>query len=159
MRRTPSPRLLLVAGVSAAASYAVLTFAESRGASVLAPPLLAGLVLLAIGAVVVALGWNVRQYTRGDRPDVDAIVAARTVVLATAAAYTGALLTGWYGAHVLVALPDLAIESRRGVAVGAGVTLVCAVVLAVVGLVVERWCEVRRDDDDPPGADAAGSPV
>lgn len=162
MRRTPWTRLVLVALVATAASYAVLLFVESRGLALVGPPWLSGALLLVIAAVVGVLGWNVRQYTRGERPDVDPILAARTVVLATASAHTGAVLVGWYTAHVLVVLPDLDVESRRGVALAALVVLGCAVVLAVVGLVVERWCEVRRDDDDPPGgADAAasGSPV
>lgn len=158
MRRTPWPRLLLTAGVTAVLAWAGLAFAESRGASVLPLPWVSGLVVLLIAGFVGALGWNVRQYTKGDRPDLDAITAARTVVLATASAYTGALLSGWYLGHLLLALPDLAIDSRRDLALSAVVTAGCAVVLAVVGLVVERWCEVSEDDDeDPPGGDAATS--
>src|SRR5690606_11470201 len=103
------------------------------------------------------MGWNVRQYRAGKRPGLDPLVAARTVVLATASAYTGSLLAGWYGAHVVLVLGDLAIEGRRAVAVSGGFALLAAVALVVAGLVVERWCEIRADeDDDDPGA--AGSP-
>jgi hypothetical protein len=105
----------------------------------------------------------VRQYVRGRRPELDVLLAARTVVLASASAYTGALLFGWYAAQVLVVVTagDLDIAGRRDVAVTAGISAVAAVVLAVVGLLAERWCEVPppEDDDDPggPGASAAGS--
>src|SRR5665811_1857646 len=91
MRRTPRTRLLLVAVVTAAAAAAVLRLAESRGATLLPVPTFAWLVVLLIAAVVAVLAWTVRQYTRGKRPEIDLIMAARTVVLATASAYTGAL--------------------------------------------------------------------
>lgn len=161
MRRTPWTRLLLVAVAAAAAGVAVLRIAESQGATLLPVPVLACAVVLLIAAVVLALGWAVRQYTHGKRPGLDPLLAARTVVLATAGGYTGAVLTGWYAAQVIVVLGDLHIDARRDVATSAGTALLCAVALAVVGLVVERWCEVRPHDDDdvPPGSAASGSPV
>ena len=155
MRRTPWSRLLLVAVVTAAAAAAVLRLAESRGATLLPVPTFAWLVVLLIAAVVAVLAWTVRQYARGKRPEIDLIMAARTVVLATASAYTGALLTGWYAAQVLVTLGDLQLAPRRDVAISAGVATVAALVLAVVGLVAERWCEVPPPDDDEGGAAAA----
>lgn len=162
MRRTPVARLLLVAALSTAVAAAGLRIAESRGVSILPIPALAWLVILLIAAVVGGLGWNVRQYTRGKRPGLDVLVAARTVVLATASTYTGALLTGWYAAQILVTLGDLQIESRRDVAVSAVIAVGAAIVLAIVGVVVERWCEVRPpdEDDDGPGSTAVtGSPA
>jgi len=155
MRRTPWTRLLLVAVVTAAVAAAVLRLAESRGATLLPVPAFAWLVVLLIAAVVAVLAWTVRQYARGKRPEIDLIMAARTVVLATASAYTGALLTGWYMAQVLVTLGDLQLAPRREVAISAGVATVAALVLAVVGLVAERWCEVPPPDDDEGGAAAA----
>lgn len=162
MRRTPLSRLVGVAVLSAAVATAGLRIAESRGATLLPVPALAWLLVLLIAAIVIGLGWNVRQYTRGKRPGLDVLIAARTVVLATASGYTGALLMGWYAAQVLVTLGDLQIDSRRDVAVSATVAAVAAVVLAVVGVVVERWCEVRPpdDDEDGPGSRAvSGSPA
>jgi hypothetical protein len=156
MRRTPWSRLVLVAVVTVAACAAILRVAESRGATLLPVPALAWAVVLVIAAVVGILAWNVRQYTRGKRPGLDMILAARTVVLATAAGYTGALLTGWYAAHVLVTIGDLG--TRRDIAVSAGIAAVAAAVLAVVGQLAERWCEVPPpDDDDKGGAAASGS--
>lgn len=157
MTRTPWRRLLLVAVVSAAVSAGVLRIAESRGATVLPVPFLSSLVVLLIGAVVVSLGWAVRQYTRGKRPALDPLLAARTVVLATASAYTGALLSGWYAGHVLLVLGDLSIDARRSVAISAVVALLCTIALVVVGLVVERWCEVPPPEDDGPAGSASAT--
>jgi hypothetical protein len=160
MRRTPVPRLLAVAVLSAAVAAAGLRIAESRGAALLPIPALAWLVILLIAAVVLGLGWNVRQYSRGKRPGLDVLIAARTVVLATASAYTGALVAGWYAAQILITIGDLQIESRRDIALSAAIAVGAAIALTVVGLVVERWCEVRppEEDDAGPGS-AAGSPA
>lgn len=157
MRRTPWPRVVGVAAVATLVALGGLRLAETRGATLLPVPLLSSLVVGVIAVVVLVLGWNVRQYARGRRPGFDPLVAARTVVLATASAYTGALLTGWYGAHALVVLGDLDIPARRDVALSTLPALVCTVALAVVGLVVERWCEVRGGDDETGDGAATGS--
>jgi hypothetical protein len=160
MRRTPAARVVAVALVALAVAYAALRVVESRGGTLLPVPPVAWLVVLLIAAVVGVLGWNVRQYARGKRPGFDVLLAARTVVLATASAYTGALLVGWYAAQVLVVVGDLDVAGRRDVAITAGVATLAAAALSVVGLVVERWCEVPppdEDDDGPAGAPATGS--
>lgn len=160
MGRTSWSRLLATAVVSTAVSFTLLRLSETRGGTVLPVPLLSCVVVLLIAAVVASLGWSVRQYTRGKRPGMDVLVAARTVVLAKASAYTGALLTGWYAGHALLALGDLQIEARRDLAVSGAVAVVCTLLLTVVGLVVERWCEVPGDDEDergPGGSTAQGT--
>lgn len=151
MRRTPWTRLLLVAALATVPSYAVLRLAEGRGVTVLPPPLLAAGVLAVIALGVLVAGRAVRQYAEGRKPGLDPLAAARTVVLATASCYTGAVLSGWYAGHVLVVIGDLEIAARRDVATSAVLCLVAAVVLAVVGLVVERWCVVPPPDDEGPG--------
>ena len=156
MRRTPWPRLVGIALLATLVALAVLRIAESAGFVARPVPLLAPVAVALIAVGVLAAGWNVRQYTRGKRPGLDPIVAARTVVLATAACYTGALLTGWYGAQAIAVLGDWAIAGRREIVISAGIGLVAAVLLAVVGGVVERWCEVRPPDDD---AQAGRAPV
>ena len=164
MQRTPWPRLGLIAVVATNLSWLALRVAEAQGGPPPPVPLLSCLVVLLIAGVVGGLGWRVRQYLNGRRPGLDPLLAARTVVLATASAYTGALLTGWYAGQVLLVLGDLQIEARREIAVAAGAAAVCTVVLTVVGVVVERWCEVPPPEDDGeragPGARApSGSPV
>lgn len=155
MRRTPVLRVVAIAVLATAVAAAVLRIVESRGGTLLPVPALAWVVIGVIAAVVGALGWNVRQYTTGRRPELDMLMAARTVVLASASAYTGALLTGWYAAQVLVVAGDFELAARRDVAISAAIAVVAAVVLAVVGLVVERWCEIPPPDDDEGGAPAA----
>lgn len=74
--------------------------------------------------------------------------AARSLVLAQAAALTGAGLLGWYAAQALTILPDIDVDSQR-----ARFTLLlghsaAAVVLVVSGLLAQRMC--RLDDDQRP---------
>jgi len=164
MRRTPKARLAGVGLVSTLLAFVALRVVEGRGGTLLPVPPIAWVAVLVIGTVVGGLAWNVRQYARGKRPGFDVLLAARTVVLASASAYTGALLFGWYAAQVLVvvAAGDLDIAGRRDVAVTAGIAAAAAVLLVVVALVAERWCEVPPPEDDEdgpggPGASAAGS--
>jgi hypothetical protein len=150
MTRTRWQTLLATAGVSAAVSWTVLRLFERHSASMPPTSWLVCLVLLATSGLVFSLGWAVRQGTNGKGPKVEPVRAVRTVVLAKASCYTGSLLLGWYVAQVLLVIGDLANEPRRERAVTAGVAAICALVLAVVGLVVERFCQVP-----PPSVAAA----
>lgn len=109
------------------------------------------MVLLAAG--LAGAGWQVRKLRDG-RSDgrVTALSAARTLVLAQAAALTGSVLVGWYAANVLVLLPDADVASQRTRLLPFVVHAIVALGLAAAGMVVQLWCRVRpRDgeDDDP----------
>ena len=98
-------------------------------------------VLVLIAGIVLWLGLAVRAYQRGDTPDLDPIRAARTAALAKAASFAGSLLSGWYGAQVLCS-PRTSRTSPCAVALSAGAATLAAVVLAVVGMIVERFCRL-----------------
>ena len=138
--------ITLVVGVLAALTT---TWVDRQGPGMphVAWPVVA--VELLIAAVVFSMGWAVRQFLRGKRPSLDPIRAARTAVLAKAACYTGALLTGWYGGQMAAHLLDLSVPGSAGRAGAAAIAAGGAVVLGVVGLVVEWFCRVPppRDDD------------
>jgi len=153
MRRTSVGTLLLVALVTAVVGWLVVRAVEGRGSYLPTVPWVVDVAILALAGGVLWAGWTVRSYQKGRRPNLDAIRAARTFVLAKAAALTGALLIGWYGAQVLVALPDLAIEARRDRAIAAGIAVLCAVVLAVAGLVAERFCQLPPPSDEKEARD------
>ena len=144
--------LLLTAVGVAVATWIVLHSLDQRGTPPPNVPWLVVVVELGIAVVVFVLGWHVRQYLQGKRPNLDALRAARTVVLAKASCYTGALLAGWYGGHVLALLTGTDEPGNGGRAVSAGVAMAGGVVLTVVGLVVERFCRIPPPEA---GADAA----
>ena len=138
--------------VAIAAGVAALTWFGARalvhhGGQVPEVGWLVLVVELLIAAVVFALGWTVRQYQHGRRPDLDPVRAARTAMLAKAACYTGALLLGWYGGQGLFLVSDLVVPGNGWRAVAAGLAAVGALALAVVGLVVERFCRIPPPPD------------
>ena len=121
------------------------------------PPLpwtaVVGMICLAV-AVLLA-GLPVRRWKRGERDRVlDPLYAARIVVLAKAAAYGGAALTGWYASQALVVLPDVIGARAVHLALAVGGTA-AAVSIVVSGFIVQRWCRVRSDDDDEKHGDSS----
>jgi hypothetical protein len=143
----------------ALAGWAGLSLWSSTGHELPMLPWSAPGVVLLLSVAVLVMGWPVRRWTRGTRAaPLDPLRAARTVVLAKAAQWAGALLAGWYVAQVLTVLPTLDVEPRRGVLLRAAVSGGSSLVLWLVGALVERWCRVdrRRDDDgNAPGSSAA----
>jgi Protein of unknown function (DUF3180) len=113
------------------------------------PPLswVAVLVVVALVLVVIAAGLPVRSWTHGQRDRaLDPLVAARTAVLAKAAAYGGALIVGWYLSQAILVLPDLVGVRRQRFTI-ALVAAALAVALSVAGFVVQRWCRLPPEDD------------
>lgn len=156
MRPTRTRTLvLLAAGVALVTWVGLRSWSRSGHELPMLPWSTAGVMALLAVAVLVA-GWPVRRWTRGHRTEpLDPLRAARTVVLAKAAQYAGALLTGWYAGQVLVILPSIDVDPRRDMMVRGLVSVAAAVLVWVVGWLVERFCRVdRRDDDEPPSSDA-----
>lgn len=108
------------------------------------------LAILALAAFILYLGWGVRAYQKGNKPSLDPIRAARTFLLAKSAALTGAILLGRYLAAVLATVGDLDITAQRDRAVAAAIGAGCALTLGVVGLVVERFCQLPPPSDEEP---------
>lgn len=146
--------LLLTCLVVGVAAWSGLRLLEAGGGTPLPLPWTATAGMLVIAVAVVLAGWPVRRWTRGDRTrHLDALRAARTLVLARASAYSGSALAGFYAAQAVLVLPDLDVEVRRDRLWMALVAVGGAVVMVVAGLVVERWCRLPGGDDDDPGAD------
>lgn len=77
---------------------------------------LSSVLLLAMAALVIAAGLPVRRFLRGEaRKSLNPVRAARTLVLAQAAALTGAGLLGWYAAQAALAVADLTLPGYRSV--------------------------------------------
>jgi len=153
-RRGPLvPTLLVLVGLGAAVSWIVLRLWTTTGHT-LAMASWPGLLLLGVMALGVYLaGLPVRRSLRGTaatplRP----LHAARVLVLAQAAALSGAAVVGWYAAQLLLVLPDVDVESQRGRLLPLGALCAGGVLLACSGLLVQRMCRLGDDqlglDDD-----------
>lgn len=110
--------------------------------------------LVLMSAALLAAGWDIRRYLKGDvsrRPS--PIRARRTVVAAQASALAGAVVAGYYASLVVLLLPDADVASIRDVLYRTLALTGGAVLLAVAGLVTQAWCRIPHDhDDDEPGA-------
>jgi hypothetical protein len=138
----------------AAVGALLLRALEGQGVYLPAVGWVEDVAIIVLAGLIFRAGWAVRAYQNGDKPDLDPLRAARTFVLAKAGALTGALLTGRYLAEVLVLLGQLDVEARRDRAIAAAIAAVCSIVLTVVGLVAEKFCELPPPSD---GAEPAGS--
>ncbi len=97
---------------------------------------------------------------RATKP-VNPLYAARILLLAQAAALSGAVSLGWYAAQILLLLPDADVESLQQRMVTLGALGVGAVLLAAAGLRVQRMCRLddrpdRRDEDEDDERDSGG---
>ncbi|GAB2471722.1 DUF3180 domain-containing protein [Xylanimonas ulmi] len=148
MRRTPIRLLILTAAGVTLLGMLLLRVLDAQGVRVPRVAWVEYVAVLTLAVLIFWLGWAVRSYQKGSKPDLDPVRAARTFVLAKAGALTGAILVGRYLAAALDVVGDIQIESQRDRAIAAGVAVLCSVVLVVVGLVVEKFCELPPPDDD-----------
>ena len=141
--------LVLVAAAAGLVSFGVFVLITRSGELVPRPPLLAGVLLVVMAGLVLWLARPVRRYLQGRATTpLDPVQAARTVVLAQAAALTGSAATGWYAGQLAVVLTDLSLVANRSRILPLFLLLVAGVVLATAGLVAQRWCRVDPRDED-----------
>ena len=131
-------------------AWLVMRWVEGNSRSVPDPGWIGAAAMLFLGGGILVAGWQVRKFRDGvSGATMTPLRAARTLVLGQAAALTGAALTGWYSALLLVLLPDADIESQRSRMWPFVLHALVAVALAVAGLLVQRWCRIRpRDEGD-----------
>ena len=116
-------------------------------------PLTGLLTMGVIVALTLILGVRVLRWRNGKKKRMlNPILAAWTLVLAQACAYTGTVLLGW---HAGIFLDQLRLWSVRSGQSITWETLSMAgggLVMVVVGLVVERFCRIPPEDGDAEGS-------
>jgi len=151
--RGVSTRLVLLLGLAVTAiAYPGLRVWAGQGHEL--PPASWGAVIVLVfmaGGVFFA-GLPIRRFLRGQaKKPLNPMRAMRTLVLAQAAALTGALVAGWYLAQVVVLFPNLDIDSVRAVAVRLGALSAAAVLMSIAGLVAQAMCRIDRGDESDLG--------
>jgi Protein of unknown function (DUF3180) len=151
--RGVSTRFLLLLGlVVTVFTYLGLRVWNGQGGALPQTSWGALIVLVFMAGGVFFAGLPVRRFLRGQaKRTLNPMRAVRTLVLAQAAALTGALVTGWYLAQVLGLLPEFDIASRRSVAIRLAALAAGGVLMAIVGLVVQAMCRLDGDHRDPDG--------
>lgn len=141
--------LVLVVLVAGVLGYVVLRLVVANGTGLPAVGWMSSVVLFFIAGGILAAGLPIKRLQDGrpgPRP-VGMLRAARTVVLAQASALTGAAVMGWYAAQGVILLGDADMPSVRDRLWPVAATVLAGLLLAICGLVVQRWC--RIDDSDP----------
>ena len=149
-----NPFLLIVVGLILAVAGWFATVMTTRYG--LATPVLPQTGLVTMGVIVVltlVLGIRVLRWRNGNKKKMlNPILAAWTLVLAQACAYTGAVLLGWHTGIFLDLLRLWNLRSDQGITwmalsmAGGGLAMI------IVGLVVERFCRIPPEDGDADGA-------
>lgn len=148
-------RLVLVVGlVVTAFGYLGLRLWTGQGRGVPEPSWGALVVLVFMACGVFFAGLPVRRFLRGRaKKTLNPMRAMRTLVLAQAAALTGALVAGWYLAQALVLLPDFDIDSRRTLAVRLAALAAGGALMVVAGLLAQAMCRVDKVDEEDDSKD------
>lgn len=118
-------------------------------------------VITLAAVIVLELFLGIRVLKDRQRPVADRmnpVAAARTLVLAQAGTYAGAVIGGWHAGMLVHRVPQAGFGSD--VVTEATVQVIAALVLVVVGFVVEQWCRIPPEDTghngrngkNPPGA-------
>ncbi len=108
--------------------------------------------LITMGVIVVltlVLGIRVLRWRNGNKKKMlNPILAAWTLVLAQACAYTGSVLLGWHAGIFIDQLRLWNLRSDQALAWQAVAMAGGGLVMIVVGLMVERFCRVPPEDGD-----------
>lgn len=135
--------VVLLAAVGWLAS--VLTTRYSMATPVLPP---SGLVTMGFIAVLtMVMGVRVLRWRNGKKKKMlNPILAAWTLVLAQACAYTGTVLLGWHVGIVIEQLRLWSFRSDQGILWLALIMGGGGLIMTIVGLVVERFCRIPPED-------------
>lgn len=142
-------RLTLVGVSTLGLGWLVTRAMVGAGATPASVPWTVHVVAVAAAAVALWLGWQVRAYLKGNKPDLDGLRAARTAVYAQACAYVGAILIGAYGGYAIGLADMWGHDPRREVIVSALLASASALVLLTAGVIAENWCRNDRGSNDP----------
>jgi len=141
--------LLAIAVVLAAAGWFATVMA---GRYSLATPVLPLTGLLTMGVIValtLVLGIRVLRWRNGKKKKIlNPILAAWTLVLAQACAYTGTVLLGWHAGIIMEQLRLWNLRSNHDITWQALALAGGGLIMVVVGLVVERFCRIPPEDGD-----------
>ena len=141
--------VLAVVVVVTGLSWIVLRWWTDSGHSLPGPSWGSAVLLAFMSVGIYVAGLPVRRWQRGEATkQLSMVRALRTLVLAQAAALTGAMVTGWYAAQVLLRLPDIDVASVRADVLRTLVLVAAGVLLTVAGMLAQRMCRVDQDRED-----------
>ncbi|MBP3035765.1 DUF3180 domain-containing protein [Arthrobacter sp. zg-ZUI100] len=149
--------LALIAVAAGVAGWLVNDWATRNSLPAPALSVYGLLTVLLIAGTTLFLGLRVRRWQQGNRDrELDPIAAARTLVLAQANAYAGALLLGWHAGIFLDQLPLWALRPGHTATWAALAMIAGGVLMISIGLLVQRFCRLPPDDFNGNGGNTGG---
>jgi len=146
--------LVGVALVVGALSWMGWSVYLSRGNLLPPSTWISSIILVVTAALVFAAGLPVRRFLQGRATrTLSPLRAARTLVLAQAAALTGAGVLGFYTAQVVLLVPDIDLLSYRTLFWRLLALCASALLLSAAGMATQRMCRIEPSDEDREGWD------
>lgn len=157
MKRTGPGILIIAAVLGTGAGFLVNQLLTALGRPTFTPAVTLPILLVLLGAFVIALAIPIRRATHGVvGAPINPFRALRTAMLAKASSIVGAGLGG-FGVGLALFLVTRPVSPSLGSLGAIIATAVGGAILIGAGLVAEHLCTIRKDDDDQqPGADDAG---
>lgn len=156
MKRTGALGLVVAALIGGVCGFLLDASLTSMGRATFAPAASLPILLVLLGAIVVALAVPIFRASRGRTGRrVDPFRAVRVAVLAKASSLVGAVGLG-FALGLLTFLLTRPVTPSLGSLGAIIATAVCGAVLVVAALIAEQLCTLRKDDDDEhPGSPGA----
>lgn len=151
MKKTTAGLPVAFAAAGGVLVYLLEVGLVSAGRPSFVPPYTFPISLTAIAALVLIFGWPIRQTLHGKRTSrLDPFRAMRVVLFAKATVLVGALLGG-AALAVTVHILSRPVLAQGDDLLRALLSVAAAAAAVVAGLIVERWCTLPPDEDDPAG--------
>lgn len=146
---------LILSGVVLLISYLGLRWWTGRANAMPVNSWITVVVLLMIAGALLAAGWEIRRYLKGNPGRPPSPQRARaTLVAAQACCLAGSVFTGWYVAHVVIDVRRVSQGADSATLVLAVASAVACVAVTVSGFVVQTWCRIPPEDDGKPDGDS-----
>ena len=159
MTRTSIPRLVTIAIIVGLASQLVLVYLDDRRAHPVPVSAITTMLLLALAVMLWRGGLGVKKLIARQETRIDAIGAARVAMFAKACSLGGSGLAGYFGAQTFIGARNYSSPLYFEHTWIAATTLLACLALVTVALIVESWCEIPPDDQDPPTGVRSANPA
>lgn len=142
--------LAIVLGLLAGIGIAVIESHQST--SLTGAPWPVPVIMVVIALVVLYLAWQVHRYTtteprkRAQMKPLDPQRAVCTLVFAKALAIAGALLLGWYGGEIIMAVAHIDASYYRTIVIQCAFAAAASLFDMIVGIVSEGLCKLPPNE-------------
>ena len=141
--------LVMMMALSGAAGWSVARLWPVWTSTELSVPLMTPVIMSGLAGFLFAWTWMVRANLKKPprRNALDPIVAARSAAFALASSRVGSIAAGFYGGVLLLNVLMLDTEASRRCIGISGLTVVAGLMVAAIGLWLERICRLPDDLD------------